>query len=257
MLLVGMGDAWGLGTYERLAARFGPVQEQLLERLHVEPGESLLDLAAGTGQLARRAARGGARVTAIDLNEPMVVLAREQAADEGLDVRFDPGDIEYLPYEDRSFDVLVSNFGLIFAPDHANVAAELSRVARPGARLGFTAWKPNPKLGELYRRFTEEPIVGREAYEWGREDHVEDMLGEDYELEFEDGTVWLEADSGEEIWALFSESAPPVISLVERLAPAGVDELHRAFVELYESYRTSDGGIRAPRRYLLVLGTRK
>ena len=89
--------------------------------------------------------------------------------------------------------MLVSDFGLVFAPDHANVAAELAPRRAPRRRLGFTAWKPNPKLGELYRRFTDEPIEGREAYEWGREDHVEDMLGEDFELEFEDGTLWLEA----------------------------------------------------------------
>ena len=88
---------------------------------------------------------------------------------------------------------------------------------RPGGRIGFTAWKPNPKLGELYRRFTEVPIEGREVYEWGREDHVEDMLGEDFELEFEDGTLWLEADDGEELWELFSQSAPPVIALLGRL----------------------------------------
>ena len=252
-----MTDAWGLGTYERLAARFGPVQEQLVERVRVGPDDDVLDLATGGGGLALRAARLGARVTAIDANEAIVALAVAQVADEGVDISFDHGNIEYLPYDDRSFDVLLSNFGLIFAPDHANVAAELARVARPGARLGFTAWKPNPKLGELYRRFTEEPIEGREAYEWGREDHVEDMLGEDFELEFEDGTVWLEAESGEEIWQLFSESAPPVISLVERLSAEDVEALHQAFVDLYESYRTEDGGIRAPRRYLLVLGTRK
>ena len=124
-------------------------------------------------------------------------------------------------------------------------------------RLGFTAWKPNPRLGELYRRFTEDPIEGREMYEWGREDHVEDMLGEDFELEFEDGTLWLEADSGEEIWKLFSESAPPVIALLKHLDDDRREEFHRAFVELYDSYRAKDGGVRAPRRYLLVLGRRK
>jgi hypothetical protein len=94
-------------------------------------------------------------------------------------------------------------------------------------------------------------------YEWGREDHVEDMLGEDFELEFEDGTLWLEAESAEEIWKLFSESAPPVIALIERLDTEDVEEFHRAFVELYEGYRTDDGTVRAPRRYLLVLGRRK
>jgi len=248
---------WSLGAYERLAARFAPVQAQLVEGLRLASGERVLDLATGTGEVAVRAARAGAVVTGIDITEPMLAKAREKARAEGLSIAYDRGDIEYLPYDDASFDVLVSNFGLIFAPDHANVAAELARVARPSGRLGFTAWKPNAKLGELYRRFSEEPIEGREAYEWGREDHVEAMLGEDFELEFEDGTLWLEADSGEEIWTLFSESAPPVISLIGRLEADAVEEFHRAFVELYESYRTEDGGIRAPRRYLLVLGTRR
>jgi SAM-dependent methyltransferase len=256
-MLCDMSEVWGAGTYERLAARFAPVQDQLVNVLRIAPGDRVLDLATGTGEVALRAAARGARVTGIDVAEPMLARARERAEAEGVQVAFDLGDVEYLPYEDACFDVVVSNFGVIFAPDHANVASELARVACSGARLGFSAWKPNPKLGELYRRFTEDPIEGREMYEWGREDHVEDMLGEDFELEFEDGTVWLEADSAEEIWELFSESAPPVISLVRRLDDHRAEEFHRAFVELYERYRTAEGGIRAPRRYLLVLGTRK
>jgi ubiquinone/menaquinone biosynthesis C-methylase UbiE len=252
-----MSEVWGAGTYERLAARLAPVQDQLVNLLKVGPNDRVLDLATGTGEVAVRAARRGATVTGIDITEPMLAKARERAAEEKLEIAFDLGDVEYLPYEDACFDVLVSNFGLVFAPDHANVAAELSRVCCKGGRLGFSAWKPNPKLGELYRRFTEEPIEGREAYEWGREDHVEDMLGEDFELEFEDGTLWLEAESAEEIWKLFSESAPPVIALIARLEPRQVEEFHDAFVELYGGYRTDGGGIRAPRRYLLVLGTRR
>jgi ubiquinone/menaquinone biosynthesis C-methylase UbiE len=252
-----MSEVWSAGTYERLAARFAPVQDHLVNLLAIAPGERVLDLATGTGEVAIRMAQRGAVVTGIDVAEPMLVKARERAKREGVAIAFDLGDVEYLPYEDSSFEAVVSNFGLIFAPDHANVAAELARVAASRARLGFTAWKPNPKLGELYRRFTEEPIQGREAYEWGREDHVEDMLGEDFELEFEDGTLWLEADSGEDIWKLFSESAPPVIALVKRLDGQRAAEFHQAFVELYESYRTPEGGVRAPRRYLLVLGSRK
>ena len=252
-----MSEVWSAGTYERFAARLAPVQDQLVNLLRIGSGDRVLDLATGTGEVAVRAAQRGATVTGIDLTEPMLAKARERAAEAGVEIAFDHGDVEYLPYEDGCFDVLVSNFGLVFAPDHANVAAELARVACPGARLGFSAWKPNPKLGELYRRFTEEPIEGREMYEWGREDHVEDMLGEEFELEFEDGTLWLEADTAEEIWTLFSESAPPVIALIDRLEPADAEAFHRAFVELYEGYRTDDGRVRAPRRYLLVLGRRK
>jgi ubiquinone/menaquinone biosynthesis C-methylase UbiE len=252
-----VGDVWGLGTYERLAARFAPVQDELVERARIQDGDRVLDLATGTGEVAVRAAKLGAKVNAIDIASPMIEKARRRAEEAGADIAFDVGDAEYLPYEDACFDVVVSNFGLIFAPDHANVASELARISCPGGRLGFTAWKPNRKLGELYRRFTEDPIEGRESYEWGREDHVENMLGDDFDLEFEDGTLWLEAETAEEIWTLFSESAPPVIALVKRLDAEQAEAFHQAFVELYESYRDDSGAIRAPRRYLLVLGRRK
>ena len=256
-MLLDVARVWSVGSYERIAARLGPVQDQLTELLAPRAGEDVLDAATGTGEVAIRAARTGARVTAIDISEPMLEKARRSADELGVPVQFDLGDVEYLPYDDASFDVVASNFGLVFAPDHANVAAELARVTRPGGRLGFSAWKPDPKLGELYRRFTDEPLEGREAYEWGREDHVEDMLAEDFALEFEDGTLSIEAESGEEVWKLFSESAPPVVSLVAKLGEGRREEFHRAFVELYEGYRTDEGGIRAPRRYLIVLGRRK
>jgi ubiquinone/menaquinone biosynthesis C-methylase UbiE len=252
-----VSEVWSAGTYERFAQVLVPAQDELLAKLVPRPGERWLDLATGTGAVAVRAAQAGAEVTAIDIATPMVEKARRAADEAGVSIRFDLGDVEYLPYEDSCFDVLASSFGLIFAPDHANVAAELARVSCPGARLGFTAWKPNPKLGELYRQFTEEPIEGREMYEWGREDHVENMLGEYFDLDFHDGTLWVEADSGEGIWDLFSTSAPPVVALLERLDEERAAEFHRAFVALYEGYRDEGGRVRAPRRYLLVLGRRK
>ena len=213
--------------YERLATVLEPVHDELVERLGVRPGEAWLDVGTGTGAIALRAARGGADVAAIDSSAPMIEQAGDAASGEGLDVRFDVGNIEYLPYEDGEFDVIASAFGFILAADHANVAGELARVAKRGARLGFTAWKPNPKLGELYRRFTEEPLEGRESTEWGREDHVEDMLGEDFELEFVDGTLWIDAASGEEVWELFSSTSPPVMALLAKLDPERAEAFHR------------------------------
>jgi len=243
-------------SYERLTSVLEPVHAELAARLGPRPGERLLDLGSGTGAIALRAARAGAAAVAIDSAAPLLDKAREDAGREGLSVQLDVGDVEYLPYEDAEFDLVGSAFGFIFAADHANVAAEIARVARPGARIGFTAWKPNPRVGELYRRFTEEPLEGREATEWGREDHVEDMLGEDFELEFVDGTLWVDAGSGEELWELFSTSSPPVMALLQRLDAERAEAFHRAFAELYESYRDGDR-IRAPRRYLLTLGTRR
>ena len=142
--------------------------------------------------------------------------------------------------------------------DHANVAGELARVARPGGRLGFTAWKPNPKLGELYRRFTEEPIEGREADRVGprgpRRGHARRGLRARVRRRHALDRRRARARSS---GSSSRRSAPPVMALAE---PARRRARPRtstaAFVELYEGYRDGDR-IRAPRRYLLTLGTRR
>jgi SAM-dependent methyltransferase len=231
-MLAGVMEVGNEATHDRLAGVLQPVHGHLLERLQPVAGERWLDFTRGGLTIATRARHAGADVTGYD------------------------GDSEYLPYDDGEFDAIVSAFGFIWAPDHVNVAAELARVLGAGARLGFTAWKPNPKLGKLYRRFTDEPLDGRESTEWGREDHVEDMLGDDFDLEFEDGTLWIDAASGEELWELFSISSPPLVGLLRRLDDEQAEELQGAFVELLESYREGDR-VRAPRRYLMTLGRRR
>jgi len=231
-MLAVVREAWDEAAHDRIAGVLEPVHVQLVELLAPRAGERWLDLTHGHPTIGERATEAGADVMAFE------------------------GDPEYLPCDDEEFSVVSSAFGFIWAPDHANVAAELTRVTEPGGRLGFTAWKPNPKLGELYRRFTDEPLEGRESTEWGREDHVEDMLGTDFELEYEDGTLWIDASSGEELWELFSLSSPPVVSLLRKLGESRGEEFHAAFVELFESYREGDR-VRAPRRYLLTLGRRR
>jgi len=190
------------------------------------------------------------------VREQLLGRLSPQEGERSLDLNSYDADPEYLPFDDGEFDVVLSAFAFIWTADHANVAAELARVICAGGRLGFTAWKPNPKLGELYRQFTDEPLEGRESTEWGREDHVEDMLGDDFELDYEDGTLWLDVESGEELWQLFSHSSPPVVSMLRRLDDERSDAFHRAFVQLFESYREG-GRVRAPRRYLMTLGRRR
>jgi SAM-dependent methyltransferase len=249
-------QAWDEGTYDRLAGVATPARDDLLARLEPQSGERWLVIETGSSATALNAARAGADVTTIDRHAVLAERVAADAEEEGLSLRADVGSADRLPYDGASFDVLASDFGLIVAPDHAGVSGELARVARPGGRLGFTAWKPDTKLAELYRRFTDEPLDGREASEWGREEHVEQMLVEDFELEFHDGSLWIDASSGEELWELMSTTAPPVTALLAKLDRAAAEEFHRAFVELYEGYRKGDR-VCAPRRYLVTLGRRR
>jgi SAM-dependent methyltransferase len=132
----------------------------------------------------------------IDIAPGMIEGARAKAT--GVPVTFEVGDAQALPYEDASFDVVASVFGAIFAPDHRTTAAELGRVGR--GRLGFTSWRPNEKLAEVFGRFGVDIPEGREPFRWGRDSYVEELLGPYYELSIEPRTWVLEAASGEEIW---------------------------------------------------------
>jgi SAM-dependent methyltransferase len=251
---------WGSGPYERITDTIRDIHAAVVERLAPRPGERWLDLAAGTGAVARLAARAGADVTGQDLAPALVETAREIAAAEGLSIRFEVGDAENLSYEDASFDVLSSTCGVMFAPDHEAVARELARVRRAGGRLALACWEPDGGIGDLFRTMAPfqpppPPGVGS-PFDWGREEHVTELLGAAFELQFEEGDSVLAAESGEAVWELFVTSYGPTKVLAESLDPERREALHRAFVDLHESHRAGDG-IRMSRTYLLAIGRRR
>jgi SAM-dependent methyltransferase len=209
-------------------------------------------VATGTGEVALRAARAGADVTAIDIAPAMIDAARAKpGADQ---ISFEVGDAQALPYEHASFDVVSSVFGVIFAPDHRATAVELARVGR--RRLGLTVWRPDPGMAELYGRFGLETPEGREPFKWGREEYLEELLGDSFDLTIEPGTWVIEGASGEEVWQFWSQSAPPCKALLATLDDGRREEFHVAYVEYCE--RCRDGGrVAVPRPYLLVLGERR
>jgi SAM-dependent methyltransferase len=248
---------WGSAPWERVAETLAPLHDHLVEELSPGPGQRWLDVATGTGAVAIRAARAGADVTGLDLAPRLIETARRVAAEEGLAIRFEVGDCEDLPYEDSTFDVVSSAVGVIFSPDHHAVARELARVCRPGGRLGLAAWRPNPDYEAVMAPFREppEPAAG-DSDNWGREEYVREILAADFDLRFVEGDCPLVAESAEAIWQLWTTSAGPLKALVESLARLRRDELHRSYVSYLERYRT-DGGVRAPDEYLLVLGGRR
>lgn len=241
---------WGLGEYDALAARFAPVHDRLVAKLDPRPGERWLDLATGTGEVARRAAAAGAQVTGVDIAPRMLEVARSKAPD----VRFELGDAEALDYEDASFDVVVSSFGLIFAPDHEAAAGELARVC--GNRMGFTSWQPDSELRELYESHDTWPPEGKAPFEWGKREHVEERLADSFELEIEEGTWYLEGESGEELWEFWRSAAPPFKAMVDAMDDTKRAPFREDYISYVERHREGDV-VRPPRKYLLVTGRKK
>ena len=252
---------WGNGPYERITDLLTESQRDLVAALQPHAGEKWLDVATGTGAVARMAARGGAEVTGLDLAPDLIETARRQTEAEGISIQFDVGDAEALPYENASFDVVVSTFGVMFAPDHAAVARELARVTRPGGRLGLASWTEDSGIGDIFRvmkpfQAAPPPQGVGNPFAWGDEDHVRELLGNDFDLDLEVLDTEHRASSAEEVWETFSTSYGPTKTLAESLDEERREELHRSWVDLYERSRVGEEIVHH-RHYLRVLGTRR
>jgi SAM-dependent methyltransferase len=249
---------WGAASWQDIAeTELFRVHDELVSRLAPRPGERWLDLATGTGAVALRAARAGAVVTAQDLAPALIETAGRLAAKEGLQIRFDVGDTERLPYPDAGFDVVSSAHGVVFAVDHAAAARELARVCRPGGRIGVTYWRRNPELAALMDRIGyQRPTGAGRPRDWARPEYVTELLGGEFDLEFVEAVCPWTGESGEATWQLLITSDGPAKAGVAALAPGEREALHRDWVEYFEGHRTGCG-ISAPRPYLIVLGRRK
>ncbi len=174
---------WALGDYPAVAAdvipALGPV---LVEACRVQTGDRLLDVAAGSGNVAVPAAAAGARVVACDLTPELFEAGRAQAAAAGVEVEWAQADAEHLPYAEHTFDVVTSCVGVMFAPHHQPAADELIRVCRPEGRIGLVSWTPEGFIGRLFatmKPFVAPPPAGVQPPPlWGREDHVRELLGD-------------------------------------------------------------------------------
>jgi SAM-dependent methyltransferase len=253
-LKVRQAAVWGSAPFELVAHLGASIHDHLVDRLGACPGERWLDLATGTGAVAFLAARGGADVTGLDFASGMVETATRTASDKGLDVRFEVGDVEQLPFADASFDVLSSAMGMIFAPDHGAVAHEAARVCRPGGRLGFTAWKPGTGFSPVTQRYRPPaPPDAGDSDDWSREEYVRGLLGQAFELEFEETPFRFPPQPGEAMWELITTAIGPIKALAGSLEPEEREQFHQEFVEYVDSF--GDGGV--PGDYVLVLGRRR
>jgi SAM-dependent methyltransferase len=249
---------WGNGPYQRISDTVADIHDRVIERLAPGPGVRWLDLACGTGAVAERAARRGADVIGIDLAPALIETARERAAELGLDIDYRVGDCERLDLPDADFDVVSSTCGIMFAPDHAATAAELVRVTKPGGRVAVANWTPTGGLARMFRMMAPfQPAPPPSSpFDWGDPAHVTELLGEAFDLTLEEHVSTLRMTSGEAYWELFSTSYGPTKTLADALGDRR-EELHRAWVDFFESNYRANGEIAHTREYLLVLGTRR
>lgn len=174
---------WASGDYPTMVETFLlPLGPRLVDACGIEAGMRVLDVATGTGNAAIPAAQRGATVTASDLTPELLDAGRDRAEAEGLELEWVEADAERLPFEDGSFDVVMSAIGAMFAPNHQAVADELVRVARPGGTVGLLSWTPEGMLGALFRTmgpFAAPPPPGAQPPPlWGSEEHLRGLTAD-------------------------------------------------------------------------------
>jgi len=178
---------WASGDYPSMVESFLlPLGPRLVEACGIGPGMRVLDVAAGTGNASIPAAETGATVTASDLTPELFDAGRRRARAAGVELDWVEGDAERLPFEDGSFDVVMSSIGAMFAPRHQAVADELVRVCAPGGAIGLLSWTPEGMIGALFRTmgpFAPPPPPGAQPPPlWGSEEHVRGLLGDRVDL---------------------------------------------------------------------------
>jgi ubiquinone/menaquinone biosynthesis C-methylase UbiE len=255
------GIVWGSGPFQVCAETIADVHRAVVDAVGGAEGKRWLDVACGTGGVTELAAAAGADATGIDLAPALIETAKERAAAQGLEIDYRVGDAESLDVDDASYDVVTSTFGVMFAPDQQRAAGELARAARPGCKLGLSTWLPDGGIGAMFTMLApfQPPLPdGAGApLDWGRPEHVEALLGDAFELAFETRTSTDTGESGEYFWQFYVENFGPVKTLAGMLDDDRREELHRAWVDFFETNYRVDGGIQYAREWLLVTGTRR
>jgi SAM-dependent methyltransferase len=257
--------AWAAGDYAAIAELIDEIPPpHLLGRAGVEPGQMVLDVATGTGNVALRAAAAGAEVVGFDLTPELFETARSRAAALDVEVDWVAGDAEALPYPDESFDRVLSAFGVQFTPRHAVAAAELARVCKPAGVVGLCNWTPEGKVGELLnimaRYLPPAPDYASPPPLWGSEEHVRGLFADaDVELEFERATTPFRFDTAEHYVSFFETNYGPMVKARERLTAEGHwNDCRAEIVEMMEGRNVAtDGSLDVPGEYLLAVARKR
>ena len=257
-----MRAMWMAGDFGKIAEHTAKYAEDLVDVLEIEPGMQVLDVACGTGNLAIPAARKGARVTGVDIATNLLAQARARAEAEGLKIAFEEGDAEHLHFPDEHFDLVMSMFGAMFAPDPDRVASELARVCRHGGRIAMANWTPEGFTGKMFRltsRHVPPPVEFPAPTLWGDEAVARLRLSANgVEVKSTRRTIVFDYPfSPREVVQFFREYFGPTKVAFSRLNAAAQDAFREDLEKLWtEHNQANDGTTLIQNEYLEVIGTR-
>jgi SAM-dependent methyltransferase len=257
-----MQQTWSKGDFSVVATIVMPPADELAEALDIVPGERVLDVACGSGNGAIAAARRAwGNTVGVDFVPELLERGRERAAAERLEIDFVEGDAADLPFDDAEFDVVMSIYGAMFAPEHEKTAAELLRVCKPGGRIGMANWVPDGCVGEMFSttaKHAPPPVPITPPPLWGTEEHLRELFGDGIsDLQVERRTSVQRFYSVDHWLEVFRSYFGPTMLAFERVGPDGEAALEADLRELLERYnRAGERALVLEADYLQVIATR-
>jgi ubiquinone/menaquinone biosynthesis C-methylase UbiE len=251
---------WASGDFAVIGTTLQLVGELLCEGVDLRSTERVLDVAAGNGNATLAAARRFATVTSTDYVPALLERGRRRAEAEGLQVTFEVADAEALTYPDASFDVVLSSFGVMFAPDHERAAREMFRVCRPGGRIGLACWTPQGFLGQLFKVIAAyvPPMPGvRSPLLWGTDAHIQELFAGAAKIAHTPRVFAFRYRSAEHWVEMFRSYYGPVHKAFAALVPERQAALERDLLALLQrADRGGSAGLVVPAEYLETVITR-
>ncbi len=256
-----MQQTWAAGDFNRVALGITEASQALVSAVDVRPGQRVLDVACGSGNAALAAAHRHAEVVGLDYVPALIERARKRAEAEGSAVDFRVGDAQSLPFEDGAFDVVLSVFGVIFAPDQELAMAELLRVTRPGGRIALATWTPEGMGGETFRAMSKHvppPPGAKPVVRWGAEEGLREISGGAATFTLTRRTFFQYYRSVDHMLDTFFQFFGPAVRAREAVGEAGYPALRHDLGEVFTRLnRATDGTAQVASDYLEVIATKR
>ena len=255
--------AWSSGNYAVVGTTLQIVGEQLCEAMDLRAGSKVLDVAAGNGMVSLAAARRWCDVTSTDYVPALLESGRARATANGLSIKFMEADAESLPFDDASFDAVVSTFGVMFAPNQAQAASEMMRVCKRGGRIGLANWTPDGFIGQVFKtlgKYLPPPPAGAKSPAlWGTRAALNEMFGSQASsIKAEPRFFNFRYKSAEHFLDVFKTYYGPVLKAFAALDAAAQQDLHNdLYALIVRMNKSGDATMVVPSEYLEVVITRK